>query len=203
MKLTHLALFLTLGLLCVTGYLAWDSRMDARGSRNQLELYQRQQKAAQARPQPAPMPAPQEINVPAQSDIVAKENQLLGQQTAKTTISPPPLPPAARPHVNMDTSNLPPPMTPRQRQVLGMPAIARVKQYSLENGFVVIDAGKSKKLDKGQVFALRRSNAIVARIKIGEVEDTEAIGDVDQKSVPIGVIIEVGDEVIQDLPPEI
>jgi hypothetical protein len=208
MKLTHLALFMTVALLGLTSWLAWQSHNDVTGLRNQLELARLQAKAAQHVEEPPP--APQEINVPSPAEAapLPLESQVsatkftpgLPPQTAD--LPPPVTAPVARPHVNMDTSSLPPPMSPRQRQVLAMPSIARVKEYHAENGFILINAGKNKKLENGMSFALRRGNGIVGRIKIGASEDAEAIGDLIPRSVPPGVTIEIGDEVIQDLSPE-
>ena len=93
-------------------------------------------------------------------------------------------------------------MTPRQRQIMGAPPIAEVKEYARDYGFAVITAGAGKKIEKGMGFAIRRGNAIIARVKVTEVEDGSAVVDVDPRSIPPGVIIETGDEVIQDLPPE-
>lgn len=239
MKLTHLALVLTVGLLGLTSWLAWQSHNDATGLRNQLELARIQaqgQRGAQAAPSteapeeiaateapPPPPPAPTATaavlppppTAPA-VDVAAKETQMLAAQLRKgsaptaqpappqPTAAPAPARPAAPslPHVNMGTSNLPPPLSPRQRQVLAMPVIAHVKACDKANGFIVIDAGKNKKLEDGMMFSLRRDNAIIGRIKVGTSEEIEAIGDIVQRSVPPGVSIEVGDEVIQDLPPE-
>ena len=205
MKLTHLALVMTIGLLGLTSWLAWQQHNEATGWRNQLELARIQQQGAQQVAQP--VETPQEINVPTASpEIDAKETQVVATQLAKgagTPVPPPITTPVAKPHVNMvDSASLPPPLTPRQRQVLAMPAIARVKEYHKDNGFILVYAGKNKKLENGMTFALRRQNAIIGRIKIGESEDKESIGDVVPRSVPPGVTIEVGDELIQDLPPE-
>ena len=216
MKITHLALIMTVGLLGVTGWLAWTSANEARGAKNQLEFYQRQQRMGTGEVPANAVPAAQDARA-----IEAKENQLLTQQLSKVQTpiemppgsEPPPMTPAPSPsvavtapkkiaHINMDDSALPPPMTPRQRQVVGMPPIAKVLQFNKDNGFVVIDAGTNKKLERGNSFALRRDKFIIARIKIGDVDQQEAIGDVDSQSVPAGVTIEAGDDVIQDLPPE-
>ena len=212
MKLTHLAFVMTVGLLGLTSWLAWQQHNDATGLRNQLELARIQQQGRSA-PQTAPAAeAPQEITVndPPPPELASKESQVLAAQMAKganqTLLkqpTPAPLPKQVpMPHVNMSTANLPPPMTPRQRQLMAMPVIARVKVYDKANGFIVIDAGKNKKLEEGMAFALRRDNAIIGRIKIGTSEEVEAIGDIVPRSVPPGVTLEVGDEVIQDLPPE-
>lgn len=206
MKLTHLALVMTVGLLGLTSWLAWQSHNDVTGLKNQLDLALLQQRAAQGQQAAEPAQAPQEINVPtAAPEIDDRETQVVASQLAKgagTPLPPPITSPVAKPHVNMDTSSLPPPMTPRQRQVLSMPAIARVKEFHKDNGFILIDAGKNKKLENGMIFALRRDNAIIGRIKIGESEDVEAIGDLIPRSVPAGVTVEAGDEIIQDLQPE-
>lgn len=206
MKLTHVALVLALGLLGVTAWQAWDARNDAKGARNKLELFQQQKSGGTS---PAAM---QE-----------KENQLLMQQMAaknsppaqNTTSTAPPLPPLP-PSTNVTSStkinpahigpaameSAPAPFTQRQRLIMSVPAIAKVTQYEQQYGFVVITAGASQKLEKGMSFAVRRGPAIIGRIKITEVENNSAVGDLDSRTVPAGVTIKTDDEVIQDLPPE-
>ena len=64
-------------------------------------------------------------------------------------------------------------------------------------GFVELDAGKNRQLEKGMVFHVRRDAVLVAQITIGEtVEDTVSIADVDPKSIPVGVVLKQGDEVV-------
>ncbi len=85
---------------------------------------------------------------------------------------------------------------------MSVPAIGKVKESHREHGFVIITAGSSQKLEKGMTFAVRRGPGIIGRIKITEVEDTDAVGNIEHGSIPAGVAVETGDDVIQDLPPE-
>jgi hypothetical protein len=95
------------------------------------------------------------------------------------------------------------PPTPRQRMIAAAPVLAEVKQFAKDYGFVEITAGAGRKIEVGMGFAVRRGNAIIARIKVTDVENESAVADVDSRSLPPGVLIETGDEVIQDLPPEL
>ncbi len=207
MKLTHFALLMALGLLGLTTWLAWDARTDAKGAHNQLELVQAQKGGNES---PAAM---QE-----------KENKILMQQMADKKGAPTPAAAAApspapaptpvgaavggRKKIDMSHTGTaaleapPPPLSQRQRMVMSVPAIAKVKESHNEHGFVVITAGSNQKLEKGMTFAVRRGPGIIGRIKIDVVEDADAVGNIENGSTPAGVAIESGDEVIQNLPPE-
>lgn len=218
MKLTHLALVLTLGLLGFTAYIAWNEHTSNTSARNKLELYERHgqpEPVIEAKedqlvleamrkrtaggataPLPSPIPAP-----------VASANVLPPASAPPTSISPPPprigtaQPAANLPHVSADSINAPPPpLTQQQRLVAAAPAIAKVSEYQPQYGFVVVTAGAARKLEKGMAFALRHDGFLVGRIKITEVEDDSAVGALDPKSIPDGVSIEKGDDVIQDVP---
>lgn len=209
-----LAIILTCSLLGVIVWLMLDARSDAKGVRNQLELMRRQQ-SGHGGPQVS------------DAALDAQEAQLIQQQMNKSAAQPVPAGPAYTPApapspITVPTTPAPsplssspavsaalqaaaaapPPMTPRQRQIMGAPAIAEVKEYARDYGFAVITAGAGRKIEKGMGFAIRRGNAIIGRVKVTEVEDGSAVVDVDPRSIPPGVIIETGDEVIQDLPPE-
>ncbi|WP_038166839.1 hypothetical protein [Verrucomicrobium sp. BvORR106] len=93
------------------------------------------------------------------------------------------------------------PPTPRQRQVVAAPAIAKVSEVQLESGFVIISSGSGRKIEKGMPFAIRRGDAIVGRVKVTLVEEGNAVADIVRESVPVGVSLQQGDDVIQDLPP--
>lgn len=69
MRLSHFALALTVILLAITGYLAWEAQEEARGARRELELVRRQQAARDvAMPQSpsvvAELPPPPEVPDP-------------------------------------------------------------------------------------------------------------------------------------------
>lgn len=217
MKLTHVALVMALGLLGLTTWLALDARNDARGAHNQLELLQQQKSVAPAPPAAVPPSSP--------TAVQEKENQILMSQMAgrkgapaqagagvpATGSAPPPAGHAAiGPGKKIDMSHTgtaaleapPPPLTQRQRMLMSVPAIGKVTEYQRQYGFVIITAGSNQKLEKGMTFALRRGPGIIGRIKITEVENTSAVADLDSGTIPPGVVIETGDDVIQDLPPE-
>lgn len=206
-----LAIILTCSLLGVIVWLMIDARSDAKGVRNQLELMRRQQAGLGG----------------SDATLDAQETRLIEEQMKKSVAlpvppspavvpAPPPspitLPPTANPSplssnpavsaALQAAAAAPPPMTPRQRQIMGAPPIAEVKEYARDYGFAVITSGAGRKIEKGMGFAIRRGNAIIGRVKVTEVEDGSAVVDVDPRSIPPGVIIETGDEVIQDLPPE-
>ena len=86
---------------------------------------------------------------------------------------------------------------PLQVKIKNLAPMAKIKNYNEKLGFVELDAGKNKNLAKGMVFHVRRDAVLVAQITIGEtVEDTVSIADVDPKSIPVGVVLKPGDEVV-------
>ena len=219
MKLTHIALVLTLGLLGFTAYIAWNEHTSNTSARNKLELYERHGQpepvmeakedqlvleAMRKRSAPAPAPAPEPALSPPH---VGSSSALPPAQLTPTTISPAQQrigtaqPSVNLPHVSADSLNAPPPpLTQQQRLVAAAPAIGKVSDYQQQYGFVVVTAGMNRKLEKGMSFALRHDGFLVGRIKITEVDNDSAVGDLDAKSVPDGVTIEKGDDVIQDVP---
>ena len=88
------------------------------------------------------------------------------------------------------------PLTPLQRRVKDSPSLGKVKEVVADQGFVTLDAGTKQGVQKGLKFDLRRDSAVVGRISISDVEETEAVADLDPKSVPAGVTVKAGDEVI-------
>jgi hypothetical protein len=217
MKLTHIAIVLTVGLAGVMVWLLMDARSDARAARNKLEIYEHRG-AAQDR-------AMQSLEDKLLLDQMEKNKQ----RTDITLTPPPPLPKvtspepvvpspspapvqsgasstqklAASPHISTEALNAPPPpMTALQRIVMNAPAIAKVKEVHNEAGFVIITAGISKRVEKGMTFSLRRLDSVVGRIKVTEIDNGEAVGDLVAHSVPTGVSVEVDDDVIQDIPQE-
>ena len=221
-----LSIILTCALLGVMGWLVLDSRSEARGTRNQLELLRRQQDAStttiradenelaalekqlisdqqtkKSGAAPSPAPAPGEIPVPG----VAPSSAPLSTAALLAPTLPAPTMKGSTPAVTAAleaAAAAPPPLTPRQRQIAAAPAIAEVKHYEKEYGFVAITGGTARKIEAGMGFAIRRGDAIIARIKVTEVENESAVASVDSNTLPPGVLIEVGDEVIQDLPPQ-
>jgi len=189
------AIFLTAALFGVMGWLMMDARSKASSAQLQLELYRRQSAAQPQTSQPAPLPT----NA---LELAVTEKQILSQQVDSAADIPPPMGvPGVAPITNPQAaaSAPPPPLTMRQRQVLKAPVAAKVIEYQKEYGFVVMNAQPGIQFEKGMSFAIRREDAIIGRIKISEVEDANIIADLDPESVPPGVTIQVGDDVIQNL----
>lgn len=103
-----------------------------------------------------------------------------------TPATPPPSPtPAAAP------------LTALQKQLLGMPAMAKVIEVHNDQGFAVINAGKDKQLSPGMKFDVRRGDGLVGRVLVSDSIDTsEAVVDIDSTVTLPGVSIEAGDELI-------
>ena len=194
MRLTQIALALTIILLGVTGWLAWQGQQEARGARQQLEFIKRQHDAQAAA---GALPATPSVNImppPAPGQVAA--DAVIAAPKTPTPAAMPPAPTAALP--------LPPPaeLTELQKRIAALPIIARVKSYEPNAGFVVISAGSAQRVSAGSKFDLRRENAVVGRITVGEtIEESEAVADLDPASVPAGVTVEAGDEVIQVVNP--
>jgi len=184
MRLSHFALALTIILLAITGYLAWEAQEEARGARKELDLVRRQQAAREmAMPQKpvlvSSLPPPPEVPVSAVPP-------LSGSALMPGTPAAQPSPAAAAA-----------PLTALQKQLLGMPAVAQVTEVHNDQGFAVISAGKNKQLASGVKFDVRRGDGLVGRVIVGEsIEATEAVVDIDNAFKLPGVSIEVGDEVI-------
>ena len=191
MRLSHYALALTIILLAITGYLAWEAQEEAKGARKELELVRKQQAAHEMAmpskpvtvaelPPPPAAPAPPASPPPPVTPPLAGSNLMPG---APSTI-PSPVPAAA-------------PLTDLQKQLLGMPAFAKVVEAHIDQGFAVISAGRDKQLTSGMKFDVRRGNGLVGRVIVGEtIEAAEAVVDIDTTATLPGVRIETGDELI-------
>jgi hypothetical protein len=89
------------------------------------------------------------------------------------------------------------PLTAMQKQLLGMPAMAKVIEIHQDQGFAVISAGRNKQLASGMKFDVRRGDGLVGRVIVGDTIDAaEAVVDIDNTVTLPGVHIEVGDELI-------
>lgn len=184
MRLSQYALVLTVILLAITGYLAWEAQDEAKGARKELELVRRQQAAHDAAMPLAPstvaaLPPPPEV--PA-SPLPPLNGSALLPGTPPTY--PSPAPSAA-------------PLTALQKQLQGMPAVAKVIEIHQDQGFAVISAGKDKQLASGMKFDVRRGDGLVGRVIVGDaIEAAQAVVDIDNSATLPGVRIEAGDELI-------
>jgi hypothetical protein len=200
MRLTHFALALTLILLIITAYLAWEGQQAARGAREELRFVKQQQAAQEGAPLqaantavPVTPQATATITPPAPSRVTAEPAPMPGAL---------PLPGAGLtvPKAVSDAAagganpNL---LTPQQKEVAAAVAVAKVKTVVMDQGFVVINAGSKQQIGKGMKFNIRRGNAVLAKVTVTDsVDEQEAVADLDLASIPTGVTIEPGDEII-------
>jgi len=88
-------------------------------------------------------------------------------------------------------------LTPLQKQVLAAQPVGKVKLVVKDQGFVILDIGTKQGVIKGQKFEVRRDNAILGKITVTDaIEEAEAVADLDFTTIPTGVNIEPGDEII-------
>ncbi len=217
MRLTHFALALTLILLAITGYLAWEGQQEARGARKELEFVKKQQAAQEtAHPKPeniiplptAPTnpvasipssPAPSASITPPPAVGTIASTPMAGA-TALPGITPVPPPvvgsaPAAAPSASAAP-------TPLQKQIKEAPAVGKVKAVEAKEGFLVLSMGSNQGLTPGMKFEIRRDSSVLAKITVGETIDLdESVANINTASVPPGVSIEVGDDVIKPTAP--
>lgn len=263
MKLSHIAQALTLALVAVTAWLAYQAQEESARTTAKLEQFTQQQQkavAAQAEASAAlipglatPLASPAtagslpplpQVSAPAPSTAATKPATL--PSTSPLDIVPPPLPgpmpapgsakkaeapaPASAPAAPVVASTpmpapsapatpsappstpatgtaggpaptiAPPPtaplFTPLQRRIKDSPALAKVKEAVADQGFVTLDAGTKAGLKQGLKFDLRRDAAVVGRVTISVVEESEAVADLDPRSVPAGMTVQAGDELI-------
>jgi hypothetical protein len=93
-------------------------------------------------------------------------------------------------------------LTPLQRRVKDAPSIGAVKEFVADQGFVTLAAGTKNGLKEGMKFDLRREASVVGRVTITMAEEAEAIADLDSKSVPAGMTVKAGDELISVVLPQ-
>ncbi len=226
MRLTHFAFALTMLLLGVTGYLAWEGQQAKKGAYKELEFWKSQQQAREAaqpsessmvplpaapavsisppavaaapvapfRPSAAPdSPAPPMVDLPgteAATTMAGTGGLPGGGLTVPKTV-------VAAEAKGISTNTL----TAAQKNVLGAKPVAKVKTVVKEQGFVIINAGSAQGMAKGQKYEIRRDSAVLARVTVDTVEETEAVADLNLASIPAGVVIEPGDEVIEAVGP--
>ena len=184
MRLSHYALALTVILLAITGYLAWEAGEEAKGARKELELVRKQQAAHEMA---MPMQPGTVTSLPPPPEVPAVAvPPLAGSALMPGTPATPASPPAAAA-----------PLTALQKQLLGMPAMAKVIEIHQDQGFAVINAGKDKQLAAGMKFDVRRGDGLVGRVIVGDtIEAAESVVDIDNTVTLPGVRIEAGDELI-------
>lgn len=188
MRLSHFALALTVILLAITGYLAWEAQEEARGARRELDLVRKQQAARESARPIAPTTV---AAIPPAPEPPKSTGSALPPMAGGNLVPSPPVAPTPSP------APAPAPLTSLQKQLLGMPAVAKVTEVHKDLGFAAIDSGKNKDLEKGMKFDVRRGDGLVGRVIVGEsVDQTSAVVDIDTSFALPGASIEVGDELI-------
>ena len=124
MRLSHYALALTIILLAITGYLAWEAQEEAKGARKELELVRRQQAAhdmaVPAKPGTvAALPPPPEL--PPQHEVPRKPQAYVVEPPEPPPPPPPPFWPVPPPGAT-GGAYAPPETEPRT--VVGAEAVA-------------------------------------------------------------------------------
>jgi hypothetical protein len=206
MKLSHIAQVLTLALLIITSYLAWQARDESikAGTKVDLQTRQFREIVAQAAAQQAsPNLVPGLVTpLSAPSGASTSLPPLPSASPAASVTVPAPTPAPAMTTASAGSAPSVPaapveaPLTPLQRRVKDAPSIGTVKEYVAEQGFVTLAAGKKNGIKEGMKFDLRRDASVVGRVTISIAEDSEAVADLDPKSVPAGVTVKTGDEII-------
>lgn len=209
MKLTHIAQGLTLLLVIVTVWLAWQANEESKkanakmdrltaqatsmGSFNPATIPTGVEEGSLLPPVTAPPPAP----APVQPTVAAVP-----------VVAPPPaaeptaaeLARAAQPTPAPAPALAPGELTPLQKRVKEAPSLGKIQDYVAEHGFVTFQVVSDSGLKPGMQFDLRRDSSVVGRIKIDIIEGTDVIANVDPKSVPAGVTVQKGDEIISVIP---
>jgi hypothetical protein len=208
MRLVHFAYLLTTVLLAVTSYLAWEGQQAARGAKEELDFLKKKQAAKEAATpmtsafSPTPTMAPAaSITPPVPGVLAAPAKATTTPALAESTASelpgggltiPKSVAEAEAKGINTNT------LTPVQKQVKAAPTIAKIKTIVKDQGFVVLDAGAKQGLKQGQELQVRRDNGVLGKLKVtSTIEENEAVADLDLASIPPGISIEPGDEIIQ------
>lgn len=214
MRLVWFAFTLLFALVAIIGYAAYQANTEARIARAEVDLFkQKQYEQLQAGAQPMPSvldPRPGQPPPMAETPT----HQLAGSplppngtpsvvggapkvNTSPAAAGTPDLP-TTPPTISVPDANSYTTLTAQQSQLLTLPAIARIKAVYLSDGFVLIDAGSNKQLTAGMKFDLRRGAAVVGRVSISKsIEAEEAIADIQPASIPTGVELRAGDELVQ------
>jgi hypothetical protein len=89
-------------------------------------------------------------------------------------------------------------LNPMALRIRRSPALCKVTEVQDQHGFVVLDGGTTIGMAKGSKFCVRRDYMIVGKIAVSEVKDDKtSIADIQPGSVPLGVSLRPGDELIQ------
>ncbi len=207
MKLTHIAQGLTLLLVMVTLWLAWQAGEESKKANAKMDRLTAQatsmgsfsasvQEQGSMLPPvtapslpPEPAPAVPTAPVPVVNSTFPPADEPTGAELARASL------PASAP-VTVQPGEL----TALQKRVKEAPSLGKVQDFVAEHGFVTFQVVADSGLKPGMQFDLRRDAAVVGRIKIDFIEGTDVIANLDPKSVPAGVTVQKGDEIISVIP---
>lgn len=217
MKLAHLFLGITVLLLAVSGYLAIQNRQmyliekyktedlqskleDAKRNRMGLQ-YPQPGPARTVAPEPVATELPDELKRMEKKFFPKPSDSLTATEEDFNAIKAELAAEEARDKAIADKleemeADSPVKLTNAEQKILAADAIAKVKMVNPEYGFATIDAGQNKNLKAGMEFAIRRDRYIVGQVSVGSLDAAEAVVDPLPGTIPPGVKIMPGDELI-------
>lgn len=217
MRLTEIALAITLVLLAITAYLAYEGHRDrftsdedprarpGHGGAGSVEqrLAAIEQQVTAMRQDQGRLGEPVRVTPP-----VGGETPQAGATPAPATGSDPvddalaamiesgaiPRPPAI-----VEQQPAEPQLTELERQVLRAPVFARVDYYDADYNVLQISAGSDRGVREGVEFSIRRGQYLLGTMRVMDVEEAAAAGEMILSTMPDGLVVEPGDEVIQKI----
>jgi hypothetical protein len=211
MKLTHIAHLLTLVLLAITAWLAYQATEESQKANAKMDRLTAQQTALTA-------PTMQSVTMESDPSLMNSRSTVASAPAlpvvsapAASSLPPPPAAPtppeptaaslaAAGAPARPVTLAAPAALTPLQKRVKDAMSLGKVKDVVPEHGFVTFHAPGDVGLKEGQQFDLRRNAAVVGRITISAIEPDAVVANLDPKSVPSGLSVQAGDEIISIIP---
>jgi hypothetical protein len=215
MKLTQIAQILTVLLMAVMAYLGWEALQVQRDNSakmavitkyvdavaEQMDARKKAQADAGVPGLVTPMNFTPGTATPPPAVPATPGSAAVAALTQPTVSAAPAMPPSIGTAGSAPVATpLPAPVeTPQMRLVRAAPSLGQVTTVNAENGFITLNVGSANGLKAGQIFQLRRDASIIGTIRTTLVEAAEAAADLDPKSVPTGVTIQVGDQLISPI----
>jgi hypothetical protein len=217
-KLTQIAQILTAPLLAALAYIGWEALQVNRENNTKMAAITKYvdavaaqvdaQKKAQADAGVPGLVTPMNFNPSVSSGTTGPA---LGSTPTANHVAETQPTVTASPHSTISTkgtagsapaaySPLPAPVeTPQMRLIKAAPSLGQVTTVDAANGFVTLNVGSTNGLKTGQIFQLRRDSSVVGTIRTTLVEPEESAADLDPKSVPTGLSIQPGDQLISPI----
>lgn len=221
MKITHIAITLMILLLFGAGFLLMESGFDKKARANQDKLDALEKRLADMqRPSNVASQAAKPVETvpldnvpppPREASTLPPIGTTPPTTAASGTTAPDKLPQLspdqsaeeqkildeASTQVALKNGN-PEDYTDLQKKIKNLAVMARIKNFNDKLAFVEVDAGQNKNFAKGMIFRVRRDAVLVGKVIISDtIEAAASIADVDMKSIPEGVVLKPGDELVQ------